>query len=137
MELLLPSFEFFSSTSPDTTIAAFKLSLVRTDFVGGLDSANLILFEPCLSATSSLSLFLEGGLGGALPIAFLWILLPIKTTELVTNLIKLQQNSSNTITLISTSCVSTTIPHLSSTLRTKIDDVNCVGTEPAIIRQIH
>jgi hypothetical protein len=80
-----------SSTSPDATIAVFKLSLVRTEFVGKLDLANLILFEPCLSATSLSSLFQEGGLGGVLPFPFLRILLPIKTTELVTKLIKLSK----------------------------------------------
>jgi hypothetical protein len=134
MESLLPSFEFFSSTSPDATIAAFELLLARTEFAGGLDSANLILFEPCISATSSSSLFPEGGLGGALPVPFLRILLPIKTTELVTKLIKLQQKSSNTLTLVSTTCVFATILPLSSTLRTKIDDINCVGTELVIIK---
>jgi hypothetical protein len=126
----------FSTQYPlDATITALELSLVGTEFVGGLDLANLKLFEPCLSDTSSSSLFLEGGFGGALPF-FLWILLPIKTTENVTKLINLQQNSSNTLTLVSTICVSTTILPLSSTLRTNIDNMNCVGREPAIIRQI-
>jgi hypothetical protein len=120
---MLLSFEFFSSISPDVTIAAFKSSLDGTEFAGGLDLANLILFKPCLSATSSSSLFLEGGLGGALSFPLMQIL-PIKTTECVTKLIKLQQNSSNTLTLVSTSQVSTTILPLSSTHRTKVDDVN-------------
>ncbi len=91
MKSLLLSFEFFSSISPDATIAALELSLVGTELAGGLDLANLILFCTCLSATSLSSLFPEGDLGGGLPFSFLWILLPIKTTELVTKLIKLQQ----------------------------------------------
>jgi hypothetical protein len=132
----LLSFEFFSSTFSDATIAVFELSLASTKFVGGLDLANLILLKTCLSATSSSSLFPEGGLGGALPFPFLQILLPIKTIELVTKLIKLQKNGSNTLTLVSTTCVSTTIPPLSSTLRTMIDDLKCAKTEPAIIWQI-
>ncbi len=125
MESLLLSFEFFSSTSPDATIAAFELSLVRTEFAGGLELANFRLIKLCLSATPSSSLFPEGCLKEALPFPFLQTL-PIKTTKLVTKLVKLQQNSSNTLTLVSTTRVSTTIPPLISTLRTKIDDVNCV-----------
>ncbi len=138
MDSLLLSFDFFSSISPDSTIATLILSLVRTEFVGGAgySQSHTLQTLSCLSATSSSSLFPGGDLGEALTFPFLCILLPIKTTKLMTKLIKLQQNNSNTLTLVSTTHVSTTIPPLSSTLRTKIDDMYYVGTEPAIIRQI-
>ncbi len=96
-----------------------QIVICRNWICKGLDLANFILIEPCLSGTSSSFLFPKGGLGWALPFPFLQILLPFKTKELVTKLIKCQQNSSKTLTLVSTTRVSTTIPPLSSTLRTK------------------
>jgi hypothetical protein len=44
IESLLLSFEFYFSISPDATTATLKSSLVGTEFAGGLDLANLILF---------------------------------------------------------------------------------------------
>jgi hypothetical protein len=111
--------------------------LVGTEFAKGLDLANLIHFEPLSLSYFCIIPISRGRFGGSLALLFSvdsFAHQNNKTCDQVDY--KLQQKSSNNLTLVSTTCVSTTIQPLSSTLRTKIDDVNCVGTEPLTIRQI-
>jgi hypothetical protein len=68
--------------------------------------------------------YFQGGGWGKLAFSFSVDHFAHQNNRTVTKLIKLQQNSSNILTLVSTTRVSTTIPPLSITLMTKIDDVN-------------
>ena len=125
----------FSTTSYDATIATFALSLTWTILEGGPDRSNVRLFKPYPSPSPSSSLPPKEGLGGALPLLLFWVLCIQTTEQLVIKSIKLQQNSSNNLTWVSTSRIHYN-PSFEQYSQDKVDGVDCVRTEPAYTRQM-